>query len=196
MVFNHTLCACFGMITLVQTARMRLELHRITVLVWRQPLKKNLVAVGRSILQGDSCGYDTLRKSNMAMDKFTGLGAIKTSLNQEIIYIYTIYIYIHYIYTIYIQAYIYIYTIYVYICIHVYTYIYIYIMCVICVYIYIYIYTYNMYIYRHTYIYIYIHIHIHIYIYIHKYIDTYTIDMFYSVNVVYLYFNTMYIYIL
>ena len=169
MVFNHTLCACFGMITLVQTARMRLELHRITVLVWRQPLKKNLVAVGRSILQGDSCGYDTLRKSNMAMDKFTGLGAIKTSLNQEIIYIYTIYIYIYniYIYTIYIYIqyiYIYIYTIYIY-NIYIYTlyihYIYIY------KYIYIYIYIYNLCVYMYTCVYIHIYIYIYVYIYIH-----------------------------
>lgn len=91
MVFNHTLCACFGMITLVQTARMRLEIHRITVLVWRQPLKKkNSLPLAVPFFKdqqirkqiGDSCGYDTLRKSNMAMDKFTGLGAIKTSLNQ------------------------------------------------------------------------------------------------------------------
>ena len=155
MVFNHTLCACFGMITLVQTARMRLELHRITVLVWRQPLKKNLVAVGRSILQGDSCGYDTLRKSNMAMDKFTGLGAIKTSLNQEIIYIYIQYIYI---YTIYIYN-IYIYIQYIYIH-YIYT---IYIYTIYTLYIYTSIYIYNLCVYMYTCVYI----HIYICIYIH-----------------------------
>ena len=143
---------------------------------------------------GDSCGYDILRKWNMAMDKFTGLGAIKTSLNQYIyihnythieswhmkknISIYNMYINIIYcICTIYIIYNIYIHTLYIY-NIYIYIYIHIYIsiqsMCIyvyMCIHIYTYMYIYNIYMYVYTYIVCNICIHIYIYnMYIYRHI--------------------------